>query len=120
MLAPDRQDLWRLTPALCLSVSLGPKIPHLQHKAPEGTSQVRSRRSSPQRRASVWSPITLTLRLLCTQEHLRMGQAIAPLLDEGVLLFGSGLSYHSMRGFSRDGARSHASAASKARSYSAP
>ena len=81
---------------------------------------MRSRCSSPQPWGSVWSPTTLTLRLLCMQEHMRMGQAIAPLLDEGVLLFGSGLSYHSMRGFSRDGARSHASAASKARFYSAP
>lgn len=42
-----------------------------------------------------------------------MGQAIAPLRDEGVLFFGSGLSYHSMPGFSRNGAASHASAASK-------
>ena len=92
----------------------------MQHRAPEGTSRVRSRRSSPQRWGSVWSPITPTLRLLCMQEHMRMGQAIASLRDEGVLLFGSGLSYHNMRGFSRDGAPSHASAASKARFYSAP
>ena len=42
-----------------------------------------------------------------------MGQAIRPLRDEGVLLFGSGLSYHSMPGFSRDGGISHASVASK-------
>lgn len=49
------------------------------------------------------------------QEHLRMGQAVAPLRDEGVLLFGSGLSYHSMPGFSRNGQASHASSESKAR-----
>ena len=42
-----------------------------------------------------------------------MGQAVGPLRDEGVLLFGSGLSYHSMPGFSRNGGISHASAASK-------
>ena len=42
-----------------------------------------------------------------------MGQAIGPLREEGVLLFGSGLSYHSMPGFSRDGGVSHASVASK-------
>ena len=43
-----------------------------------------------------------------------MGQAVAPLRDEGVLLFGSGLSYHSMPGFSRSGQASHASSESKA------
>ena len=44
-----------------------------------------------------------------------MGRAVAPLRDEGVLLFGSGLSYHSMPGFSRNGQASHASSESKAR-----
>ena len=59
------------------------------------------------------------LGLLCVtpemhlQDHIRMGQAIGPLRDEGVLLFGSGLSYHSMPGFSRNGGVSHASVASK-------
>ena len=43
-----------------------------------------------------------------------MGRAVAPLRDEGVLLFGSGLSYHSMPGFSRNGQASHASSESKA------
>lgn len=32
-------------------------------------------------------------------EHIRAGQAISALRDEGVLILGSGLTYHNMRGF---------------------
>lgn len=45
---------------------------------------------------------TVQLSLLASldpSEHLRMGRALAPLRDEGILIVGSGMSYHNMRGF---------------------
>ncbi len=35
----------------------------------------------------------------CLQAHIRLGEVLAPLADEGVLVLGSGMTYHNMRGF---------------------
>lgn len=50
--------------------------------------------------------VALSLKTdLDPQEHLEAGRALAALRDEGILIVGSGMSYHDMRGFRTPAAR---------------
>jgi aromatic ring-opening dioxygenase catalytic subunit (LigB family) len=52
--------------------------------------------------------VQLSLRAgLDPEEHLKIGRALAPLREEGVLIIGSGMSYHNMRGFNHPASLAH-------------
>lgn len=43
------------------------------------------------------------------QEHLKLGEALSPMREQGVMIVGSGLSFHNMREFVIKGRGDHKS-----------